>query len=177
MGQFQPFRRHPVYQTSYRHAFSAAQAVVVNSGAFPATPDKIPLSTAQSVKVLEGDSANSLTVGNIQFDDTNDRILLDPGVYRVEIGLDLLAAGTASDFSVALTTAAQAATDVSYANVTGAVVTAPEQVPFHTVQYITVQPGSSRALELHVAWTTAGATGTIRPGSYMEVRRLGNVDV
>lgn len=177
-GQYQASRKQPVYQTSLRHAFNTGgapgQPVTVNAGAFPATGDKIPLSAAQSSKVLEFDGANSLLIGNITLDDANDRIILEPGVYEVEVSLTLLAAGTASDFSVALTTAAQAATDVAYASVTGATIAAGEQVPFHTLQHLTVT--AIRALELHVAWTSGGATGNIRPGSYIRVKRLGNID-
>lgn len=179
--QSQLYVKEGVYQTGLRHAFSAGTAVVVNAGAFPATADKMPLSAAQSSKVLQPGAshltaAQALVMGDISLDDANDRILLQSGVYEVEISLALLAAGTASDFSVALTTAAQAANDVVYANVTGATIAAAEQVPFRTVQYISVPSGTSRALELHVAWTTAAATGTIRPGSFLKVSRLGNVE-
>jgi hypothetical protein len=172
--QGQPYTREPVYQVSLRHAFSAAVSPTVTAaGSFPSTADKIALSAAQSSKIMSPFGLG-LTAGDLSLDDANDRILLEPGVYRVEVGLLLVENGTDSDYHVALTTAAQAATDVSYTNVHGAVMLSASSSHFHTVQYLTVT--AARALELHVAWQTVGATGTIRPGSFIEVRRVGNID-
>ncbi len=164
-----------VYQTALRHAFSAAVAptVAAAGGTFPVVGTKIALSAAQSSKVMQPFGLG-LTLGDISLDDANDRILLEPGVYEVEVSLHLVENGTDSDFHVALTTAAAAAVDVEYENVRGAVTLSASSAPFHTVQHLTVT--AARALELHVAWQTAGATGTIRPGSFLKVTRLGNVE-
>jgi len=173
--QYQPFTKEPVYQVSLRHAFSAAvtPTVAAAGGTFPVAGTKIALSAAQSSKALSPFGLG-LTSGDLSLDDANDRILLEPGVYRVDVSLLLVENGTDSDYHVALTTAAAAAVDVEYENVHGAVVLTNSSSHFHTVQYLVVT--ASRALELHVAWQTAGATGTIRPGSYIEVRRMGNID-
>jgi len=173
--QRQRFVNDSAYQTQLRHAFSAAVAptVAAAGGTFPVVGTKIPLSAAQSAKAMQPFGLG-LTGGDVSLDDTNDRILLEPGVYRVEVSLLLVEAGTDSDYHVALTTAAAAAVDVEYENVHGAVLLSASSSHFHTVQYLTVT--TARALELHVAWQTAGATGTIRPGSYLEVVRIGNVE-
>lgn len=173
--QFQQFVREPVYQTRLRHAFSAAvtPTVAAAGGTFPVVGTKIALSAAQSSKVMQPFGLG-LTGGDISLDDTNDRILLEPGVYRVELSLALVEGGTDSDFGVALTTAAAAAVDVEYESVRGAVLPTGSSEHFSTVQYITVT--AARALELHVAWHTAGASGTIRPGSFIEVTRVGNLE-
>jgi len=179
--QTQAFVKEGVYHTRLRHAFSAAvtPTVAAAGGTFPVVGTKIPLSAAQTSKVMQPGAgswtaAELLVRGDVSLDDANDRILLEPGVYRVEIGLHLVEAGTDSDFHVALTTAAAAANDVEYENVRGAVTLSASSAPFHTVQYITVT--AARALELHVAWQTAGATGTIAKGSFFEVTRVGNVE-
>lgn len=173
--QSQKFLSEPVYPVCLRHAFSAAVTPIVAAagGTFPVVGTKIALSAAQSSKAMSP-SGLGLTAGDISLDDANDRILLEPGQYRVEIDLALVEAGTDSDFGVALTNAAAAAVDVEYESVRGAVLPTGSSHHFHTVQYLTVT--AARALELHVAWHTAAATGTIRPGSYIEVRRLGNVE-
>lgn len=173
--QKQKYVDEPVYQTALRHAFSAAVTPIVAAagGTFPVVGTKIALSAAQSSKVMQPGGL-AITAGDIALDDANDRILLEPGVYEVEVSLALVEGGTDSDFHVALTTAAAAANDVEYENVRGAVVPTTTSVHFHTVQHITVT--AARALELHVAWQTAGATGTIRPGSFLKVTRLGNVE-
>jgi hypothetical protein len=177
--QSQLFIKEAVYQTRLRHAFSAAVQPVANiaaGGTFPAVATKLALSAAQSSRVLQPHGITSLASGNgsISLDDANDRIMLEPGVYRVDIGLCLLGAGGASDFHVGLTTAAAAANDVEYETILGANLAIGATAPFHSVQYITVT--SARALELHAAWVAAAATGTIRPGSYIEVTRVGNVE-
>lgn len=176
--QFERYLHEPVYQTRLRHAFSAAvtPTVAAAGGTFPVAGTKIALSAAQSSRVMQPHGITSLASGNgsISLDDANDRIMLEPGIYRVEIGLLLKEAGTDSDYHVALTTAAAAATDVEYENIEGAVVLSGSSASWHSVQYLTVT--AARALELHVAWQTAGATGTIRPGSFIEVTRLGNVE-
>lgn len=179
--QFQKYVAEPVYPVSLRHAFSAAvtPTVAAAGGTFPVAGTKIALSAAQSSKVMQPgagvlSAAQILVMGDVSLDDANDRILLEPGVYRVEIGLHLVEAGTDSDFHVALTTAAAAAVDVEYENVRGAVTLSASSAPFNTVQYLVVT--AARALELHVAWQTAGATGTIAKGSYFEVVRIGNTE-
>lgn len=173
--QSQKFVKEPVYQTALRHAFSAAVSptVAAAGGTFPVVGTKIPLSAAQSSKAMQPFGLG-LTLGDISLDDANDRILLEPGQYEVEVSLHLVENGTDSDFHVALTNAAAAAVDVEYENVRGAVTLSASSAPFHTVQHLVVT--AARALELHVAWQTAGATGTIRPGSFLKVTRLGNVE-
>jgi len=179
--QAQKYTKEAAYQTALRHAFNAAvtPTVAAAGGTFPVVGTKIPLSAAQSSKVMQPfqgtlTAAQALLIGDISLDDANDRILLEPGQYEVEVSLHLVEAGTDSDFHVALTTAAAAANDVEYENVRGAVTLSASSAPFHTVQHLIVT--ASRALELHVAWQTAGATGTIRPGSFIKVTRLGNVE-
>lgn len=173
--QSQKYLDESVYPVTLRHAFSTAVApTVVAAGSFPSAGSKIALSTAESQKVMGPIGGTSLTSGDISLDDTNDRILLEPGVYEVEVGLMLTAAGTDSDFGVALTAAAAATPDVEYDDVNGAVVPATESVSFNTKQLITVT--AARALELHVAWHTAGQTGTLKKGSFISVKRLGNVE-
>jgi len=173
--QFQKFVNEPVYRTSLRHAFNAAvtPTVAAAGGTFPVVGTKIALSAAQSSKVMQPGGLG-LTAGDVSLDDANDRILLEPGQYEVEVSLHLVENGTDSDFHVALTTAAAAAVDVEYENVRGAVTLSASSAPFHTVQHLVVT--AARALELHVAWQTAGATGTIRPGSFLRVTRVGNVE-
>lgn len=173
--QRQRYSDEAVYETQLRHAFSAAVTPIVAAagGTFPVAGTKIALSAAQSSKVMQPYGLG-LTAGDISLDDANDRILLEPGVYEVEISLTLQEAGTDSDFHVALTNAAAAAVDVEYENVMGAVLLTASSGKFHTVQHLTVT--AARALELHVAWQTAGATGTIRPGSFLRVKRLGNIE-
>jgi len=174
-GQYQAHRKQPVYQTRLNHVFSAAVTpTVVAAGSFPSVGSKIALSAAQSAKALDWDGKNSLLVGSITLDDANDRINLDPGVYEVEVSLLLLEAGTDSDFGVALTLAAAAAPDLELDAVLGGVLLTGSTAHFHTKKLLTVT--AARVLELHVAWHTAGATGTIRPGSFLSIRRLGNID-
>lgn len=173
--QFQKYRAEPVYRTNFRHAFSAAVSptVAAAGGTFPVAGTKIALSAAQSSKAMQPDGL-SLTGGDISLDDANDRILLEPGQYEVEVSIEIKENGTDSDYHVALTTAAAAAVDVEYENILGAVLLSASQSHFHTVQHLVVT--ASRALELHVAFQTAGATGTIRPGGYIKVTRIGNVE-
>lgn len=173
--QRQRYSDEAVYQTLFLHRFSAAvtPTVAAAGGTFPAVGTKIALSAAQSSKAMQPYGLG-LTGGDVSLDDTNDRINLEPGVYEVEISLHLVEAGTDSDFGVALTTAAAAAVDVEFEAVRGAVTLSASSAPFHTKYILTVT--SARALELHVAWHTASATGTIRPGSFIAVKRLGNVE-
>lgn len=181
--QSQRFVKEAAYPLSFRHAFSAAVTPSNNNaggGAFPAVGTKIALSAAQSSKVMQPglstlSAAAALVLGDVSLDDTNDRILLEPGIYRVQVSLLLLGATVASDFHVGLSTAAAAVVDVEYEAVLGgANLAAGANAHFSTVQYLSVT--AARALELHVAWSAATATGTIRPGSVIEVRRLGNLE-
>jgi len=172
--QYEPFTKEPVYPTTLLHRFSAAVTpTVVAAGSFPAAGSKIALSAAQSSKALSPKGL-SLTQGSISLDDANDRINLEPGVYEVEVSLLLQEGGTDSDFGVALTQAAAATPDLELDAIQGAVLLSASSTGFHTKVLLTVT--SARVLELHVAWHTAGATGTIRPGSYIQVTRLGNVE-
>lgn len=172
--QYQPFVKEPVYQTRYLHRFSAAVTpTVVAAGSFPSAGSKIALSAAQSSKVMSPGGLG-ITAGAISLDDTNDRIQLDPGVYEVEISLLLKEGGTDSDYGVALTLAAAATPDLELDAVEGAVLLTGSSTHFHTKVHLTVT--AARVMELHVAWHTAGATGTIRPGSFVGVTRLGNVE-
>lgn len=172
--QRQRYLDEPVYQTSLVHRFSAAVSPsVVAAGSFPSAGSKIALSAAQSSKVMQPFGLG-LTGGDISLDDANDRINLEPGVYEVEIALQLQEAGVDSDFGVALTQAAAASPDLELDAVLGNVLLSASSTGFKTVVHLTVT--SARVLELHVAWHTAGATGTIRPGSYLKVTRLGNVE-
>lgn len=172
--QSQAYVREPVYPTTLLHRFSApVTPTVVAAGSFPSAGSKIALSAAQSAKALQPFGLG-LTGGDISLDDTNDRINLQPGVYEVEVSLLLKEGGTDSDYGVALTQAAAASPDLELDNVEGAVVLTGSTTHFQTKALLTVT--AARALEVHVAWHTAGATGTIRPGSFLLVRRLGNVE-
>ena len=172
--QYQRFTKEPVYQTRLLHRFSAAVTpAVVAAGSFPSAGDLIPLSAAQSVKALSPGGLG-LTSGDLSLDDAGDQIELQPGVYEVEVSLHFVEAGTDSDYGVALTAAAAATPDLELDAVNGAVVLSSSGSHFHTKALLTVT--TARALELHVAWHTAGATGTIRPGSFIQVTRLGNIE-
>ncbi len=172
--QYQANVKEPVYKTQFLHRFSAAVTpTVVAAGSFPSAGSKIALSAAQSSKAMQPFGLG-LTAGDISLDDTNDRINLQPGVYEVEISLQLVEAGTDSDFGVAITQAAAATPDLELDAVLGAVALSASSPHFHTKVFLTVT--SARVLELHVAWHTASATGTIRPGSFLQIKRLGNVE-
>lgn len=172
--QYQPYSKEPVYPTLFLHRFSAAVTpTVVAAGSFPAAGSKIALSAAQSSQAMKPGGL-AITAGSVSLDDANDRINLEPGVYEVEVSLLLKEGGVDSDYGVALTQAAAASPDLELDAVEGAVVLTASSTHFHTKAILTVT--AARALELHVAWHTAGATGTIRPGSFIAVKRLGNVE-
>ena len=174
--QSQKYLNESVYPVTLVHSFSAAVTPIVAAagGTFPVVGTKIALSAAQSSKAMGPLGATSLTSGDISLDDANDRILLEPGVYEVEVRLTLVEAGTDSDFGVALTNAAAAAVDVERESILGAVALTGSSIGWGMKHLLTVT--AARALELHVAWHTAAATGTIRPGSFISVKRLGNVE-
>lgn len=173
-GQYQALRKQPVYRTTFSHIFTSAVALVVNASAAPGTPDKIPLSAAQSLKVLEWDGRNSLLIGNITLDDANDRILLEPGVYSVGVSIQVRDTGTASELSIALTTAAQAANDLVLDSILGGTIASGAQASVAFEFPLTVT--AARALELHVWARTGAGTLSLRPGSQLVVSRLGNID-
>lgn len=171
--QRQKFVDEPVYQTVLQHNFDTAVSLAVNTGTFPATGDKVALAAANVTKVMSPGGLG-ITGGDISLDDTNDRILLEPGIYDVIVEASLQDAGTDSNFSVALTTAAQAANDVSLASVAVAVLTAGQQYQLSLRRQITVT--AARALELHLAAVTTSGAISLRPGSYIRVQRLGNIE-
>ena len=171
--QTQKFVNEPVYLTVLQHNFDTPVSLAVNTGTFPATGDKVALAAANVSKVMSPFGLG-VTAGDISLDDANDRILLEPGVYEVVVEASLQDAGTDSNFSFALTTAAQAANDVSLASIAVAVLTAGQQYQLSIRRQITVT--SARALELHLAAVTSSGAISMRAGSFIRVQRLGNVE-
>ena len=174
--QSQAFVKESVYQTVLVHNFDSPVALAVNTGAFPATADKVVLSAASVVRAMQPFGISSIASGNgsISLDDANDRIMLEPGVYEVEVSAALQDVGVDSNFSVALTTAAQASNDVSLASVSSTILTAGQVYSLHLKRLLVVT--APRALELHLAAVTASGAISMRAGSFLSVKRLGNIE-
>lgn len=170
--QYQKFSSEPVYPTTFTFTLAAAANIAVNTGAFPAVGDKQVLSAAQCTKILEPDGSG-VTAGQIALDDANDKIMVEPGVYLVEYEGRFGDNGTNSDFSFAITDDTPTA-DVSIANVNGAVLSTTVVVPL--VRSVVIRATSRRAIELHLAATTAGGQVAQAAGSILRITRLGNVE-